>query len=198
MTTAALTPGYRLILPPGFLLFPVRDRSDEEIVQLVRDHYRSLPRDSFAPRIDRVAEQILSIARPARAAAVIDLIVPMGVPWRAPVSVGTALSVTAPAASSEWEALPGAHLDTHAGPAVREAITHPIAAVPEEITRRRTVQFTWRIPGDDRLLVAVSTVSAAGDPELEPLVDALVELSDLILTTMRWADAPSPAPEETA
>lgn len=194
----AAPPRYRLILPPGFLLFPVRDRTDAEISQMVHEHYRSLPRDSFGPRIDRVAEQILSVARPARDSAVVDLIVPMGVPWRAPVSVATALSVTVPASAAEWEGLAGERVDTQAGPAVREETSHPAPSDADDISRRRTVQFTWRIPEDDRLLVAVSTVSAAGDPELDPLVDGLVELSDLMMTTMRWDDPASSTPREDA
>lgn len=187
-------PRYRVVLPPGFLLFGVRDRSDDEIAAMVRDYYRSLPRDSFGPRIDRVADQLLSIARPARDAQVVDLIVPMGVPWRAPVSIATALSVSA--AGAAWEGLSGDMIDTQAGPAVREEVAHPAEGV-DEITRRRTVRFTWRIPGDDRLLTAVSTVSAAGDPALDPLIDGLVELGDLILTTMRWDDGTDRPDERT-
>ncbi len=188
---------YRVILPPGFLLFPVRDRTDEQIAQIVRDHYRSLPKDSYGPRIERVAEHILAAARPARAAAVIDLILPMGVAWRAPVSVATALSIAPGGSSSLWAGLPGESVKTLAGPAVRQETDHPIEPddAPDEIIRRRTVQFSWVAPGTDRLLTAVSTVSAAADADLEPLVEGLVELSDLMMTTLRWDAAESAHPE---
>ena len=38
-------PRYRLVLPPGFLLIPVAHSTDDEIADLVRRHYRDLPRD---------------------------------------------------------------------------------------------------------------------------------------------------------
>ncbi|HEX5857517.1 MAG TPA: hypothetical protein VFY91_05350 [Microbacterium sp.] len=193
-------PRYRLVLPPGFVLFPVRDRTDDEIAAMVREHYRSLPRDSFGPRIDRVAEQILEIVRPAREAQVLDLVVPMGVPWRAPVSLGIALSVASPSSGAgAWDSLPGERLETEAGPAVRTTERFPSAEDPREITRLAGTQYVWRVPGDDaRLLLGVHTISGAGDPDLQPVVEALQELSDLILETMRWDEHdPSPA-DDTA
>jgi hypothetical protein len=190
VTDAATSPRYRVVLPPGFLLFPVRDLDDAQLAQLVRDHYRSLPRDTFGPRIESVAEQIVAVARPARSASVIDLILPMGVPWRAPVSVAIALSLSAPGAASFDDDVAGERIDTEAGVAMRDETSHPIDdARPDEIVRRRTVQFTWAVPGTTQLLTAVSTVSAAADPELEPLVEGLVELSDLMMTTLRWDTA---------
>ena len=78
-------PRYRLVLPPGFLLIPVAHSTDDDIADLVRRHYRDLPRDSYGPQIDRTAAQLVASARSAREAGVLDLIVPMGVPWRAPV-----------------------------------------------------------------------------------------------------------------
>jgi hypothetical protein len=189
--TVAAPPRYRLVLPPGFVLFPVRDKSDDEIAAMVREHYRSLPRDSFGPRIDRVAEQILQIVRPAREAKVLDLVVPMGVPWRAPVSLGIALSVATPATGAgAWESLEGERVETQAGPAVRTTERFPAPADTREIARLAGTQYVWRVPGDDaRLLMGVHTISGAGDPELEPVVQALQQLSDLILETMRWDDA---------
>lgn len=195
--TDVAPPRYRLVLPPGFVLFPVRDKTDDEIAAIVREHYRSLPRDSFGPRIDRVAEQILEIVRPAREAKVLDLVVPMGVPWRAPISLGIALTVAAPGAGA-WGGLPGERVETEAGPAVRTTERFPAAEDPREITRLAGTQYVWRVPGDDaRLLMGVHTISGAGDPDLEPVVEALQELSDLILETMRWDERDAGAADLT-
>jgi hypothetical protein len=188
-------PRYRVVLPPGFLLFPVRDKTDDEIAEMVRAHYRGLPRDTFGPRIERVADQILGAVRTARDARVLDLIVPMGVPWRAPVSLGIALSVAAPDAGATWEGLEGERVETDAGAAVRRRDRYEPSDDPEQIMPLARSRFAWRIPGDrDRLLAGVCTVSGASDPELLPLVDALVELGELMLQTIRWEDPPREEP----
>ena len=187
--TVAAPPRYRLVLPPGFVLYPVRDKTDAEIAAMVRAHYRSLPRDSYGPRIDRAADQLLAVVRPAREASVIDLVVPMGVPWRAPVSMGIALSVVSPPAPADeaWAATAGDRVETQAGPAAREARYDTPPADPAELGRLATVQYTWRIPGDEsRLLTAVYTISGSSDPELAPIAAALEELCDLILESLRW------------
>ena len=38
MTAPPVAPRYRVVLPPGFLLLPVQDATDDEIAQTVRDH----------------------------------------------------------------------------------------------------------------------------------------------------------------
>ena len=86
MTAPPVAPRYRVVLPPGFLLLPVQDATDDEIAQTVRDHYRALPRDTYGPRIDRVAAQLVASAHLARDARVLDLILPMGVPNVARIS----------------------------------------------------------------------------------------------------------------
>ena len=86
-----------------------------------------------------------------------------------------------------WGGLPGERVETEAGQAVRTTERFPAAEDPREITRLAGTQYVWRVPGDDaRLLMGVHTISGAGDPDLEPVVEALQELSDLILETMRW------------
>lgn len=189
MTAPPVAPRYRVVLPPGFLLLPVQDATDDEIAQTVRDLYRALPRDTYGPRIDRVAAQLVASAHLARDARVLDLILPMGVPWRAPVSLAIAISV---AADTRDPAAPGApgrdRIDTEAGPAVRELERFTAPADPDELAPLVRLRFTWQVPGSDRALFAVCTVSGKGDPELTPLTDGLVELGDLILRTIRWTD----------
>lgn len=187
--SALAPPRYRVVLPPGFLLFPVRARSDAEIAAIVREHYRDLPRDTYGPRIDRTVAQVVASARAARDAGVLDLIVPMGVPWRAPVSFAIALSVTAEqGGTASWGELEGERVRTDAGEAVRTLDRFPPPPESDELGPLARIRCAWRMPQDERMLVGVCTVSGSADPELAPVVEGLIELGDLMLQTIRWAE----------
>lgn len=182
-------PRYRLVLPPGFLLIPVGHSTDDEITALVRRHYRDLPRDSYGPQIDRTAAQLVAAARSAREAGVLDLIVPMGVPWRAPVSLAIAISTgTAPAVDDPEPSASeiSETVTTSAGEAVRATERFAVPTKADEMAPLMRVRFRWPIPDSDRHLLAVCTISGTVDPELAPIVDALAELGDLLLQTLRW------------
>ncbi|WP_232783974.1 MULTISPECIES: hypothetical protein [Microbacterium] len=188
--TEIAPPRYRLVLPPGFLLIPVARSTDAEIADLVRRHYRDLPRDSYGPQIDRTAAQLVASARSARNAGVLDLIVPMGVPWRAPVSLAIAISTgPAPTTPEDEEASASEvreSVTTSAGQAERETARFAAPADTAEMAPLLRLRFAWPIPGTDRRLRAVCTVSGTADPQLAPIVDALAELGDLLLRTLRW------------
>lgn len=182
-------PRYRLVLPPGFLLIAVARSTDEEIADLVHRHYRNLPRDSYGPQVTRTAAQLVASARSARDAGVLDLVVPMGVPWRAPVSLAIAIS-TGPAPTGDSAESSASEVSenviTSAGEAVR--VTEKFAA-PESADKMVPLvrmRLEWPIPASDRQLLAVCTISGRADPELAPIVDGLVELGDLLLRTLRW------------
>jgi len=185
-------PGYRLVLPPGFLLIPVARSTDVEITDLVRRHYRDLPRDSYGPQIDRTAAQLVASARSARNAGVLDLVVPMGVPWRAPVSLAIAISTgpAGPAPTADDAELSASEVSetvtTSAGTAVRATERFAVPDTAGEMAPLIRMRFGWPIPGSDRQLLAVCTISGRADPELTPIIDALAELGDLLLRTLRW------------
>lgn len=182
-------PRYRLVLPPGFLLIPVAHSTDDDITALVRRHYRDLPRDSYGPQIDRTAAQLVAAARSAREAGVLDLIVPMGVLWRAPVSLAIAISTgTAPAVDDPEPSASeiSETVTTSAGEAVRATERFAVPTRADEMAPLMRVRFRWPIPDSDRQLVAICTISGTVDPELAPIVDALAELGDLLLQTLRW------------
>ncbi len=184
-------PSYRLILPPGFLLIPVARSTDDDIADLVRKHYRDLPRDSYGPQIDRTAAQLVASARSARDAGVLDLIVPMGVPWRAPVSLAIAISTGPAPVPAVGDAEPSASevsetVSTSAGEAVRATERFALPENADEMAPLMRMRFQWPIPDSDRELLAVCTISGKADPELAPIVDGLAELGDLLLRTLRW------------
>jgi hypothetical protein len=173
---------YRVVVPPGWILLPVRDRTDHEIRDMITERYRDLPRDSSGPHISRLADAIVSAARTARSAHVVDILLPLGTPWRAPVSASIALAVGTDAAEPT-----GSTVETEAGTAWREEPTIPRSET--DLSTRRRVTYQWRIPNlDHGLLVATASVVGPDDAELLPIVDAITDLCEAILATIRWSD----------
>lgn len=171
---------YRVVVPPGWILLPVRDRTDAEIRELIVERYRDLPRDSAGPHISRLADAIVAAARTARSAQVVDILLPLGTPWRAPVSASIALAVGSDAATP-----PGAQIETEAGVAWREE--PPLVSTGADLSTRRRITYQWRIPGlENGLLVGTASVVAPDDPELHPIVDGVADLCEAILATVRW------------
>ena len=183
MTTASRAQwGYRIVLPPGWLLLPVRDRTDAELHRLIMDQYREAPRDSAMPFISRLADAVIAGIRTARDVDVVDVILPLGAAWGSAVSTSIALAIGKDRMPDDGELV-----ETEAGEAVRTERQR----TPESL---RSVEYVWRIPAsEDSLLVATFSIVGDDDPELAPIVDALTTLCDAVLSTLRW----DPTPEET-
>ena len=171
---------YRVVVPPGWILLPVRDRSDAEIRSMIVDRYRDLPRDSAGPHVERLADAVVSAARTARSAQVVDILLPLGTPWRAPASASIALAVATGTAE-----LPGTPVETEAGTAWREEL--PTGADGSDISTRRRITYQWHLPGGHGgFLIGTASIVAPGDEALLPIVDALADLCEAILATIRW------------
>ncbi|MCR2813178.1 hypothetical protein NQ166_11725 [Microbacterium sp. zg.Y1090] len=188
MTAAAAGVSYRVVLPPGWLLLPVRDCSDDELRRLITDQYAHLPRDSAGPYIGRLADAVVDGARQARRLDVIDILLPLGTPWQAPVSTSIAIAV----GRDDDAGLAGEVVETAAGDAWRVQLERPDQAL-------RRVEYVWRVPDAAGMLLAAS-FSIVGDdePELQPIVDALTGLCDAIVATVRWDDDPPATTEAPA
>ena len=171
---------YRVVVPPGWILLPVRDRTDAEIRDLITERYRDLPRDSASPLISRLADAIVAAARTARSAQVVDILLPLGTPWRAPVSASIALAV-----GIEAVELTGEAVETEAGTAWREEPS--LSASDTELSTRRRLVYQWHIPGlENGILIGTASVVGPDDVELGPIVDAVADLCEAILATIRW------------
>lgn len=171
---------YRVAVPPGWMLLAVRDKTDDELRDTILDRYRDLPRDSAGPIVSRLADAVVDAARRARDAGAVDIVLPLGTPWKAPVSASIAIAVGSDATDPDGEVV-----ETEAGQAWRRSV----AVSGEGMSARRRIEYTWRIPrSSDRLLVATATVVGAEDPRLEPIVDALSDLCEAIMVTIRWAE----------
>lgn len=166
---------YRVIVPPGWLLLPVRDFSDEQLIDLIVDQFRDLPRDSAGPHLRRLAANIVEGFSHARQVNVIDVILPLGTAWVAPISTSIALAV----AEGDDQGL-GDEIETEAGIAVRTRLDNLDDAVAR-------IEYVWRMPSDEpQLLVGVFSIVGEVDDESRPIVEGLIELCDMILSTLRW------------
>lgn len=192
-------PAYRLILPPGFVLLRVRAPDlAAEVRDVVNRAYGKGLDDRTRGRLRRVEASLVDALRIARERGAVDVVLPLGTPWRLPVSLAL---VFAPVRSAEDDdAGPSAtRVATRAGEAVRSVVDHvrddPAAiAFPVALPAHppggalRTVHHVWTVPGTaGGGLVGTFTVSGAPDVELGPLVDELTELGDTIMASVRWS-----------
>ncbi|WP_166851398.1 hypothetical protein [Isoptericola sp. BMS4] len=197
--SGASTPGYALVLPPGFVLIPAQGDVEADVREVVRRHYRDRLDDRNRGQVRRLERSLVATVDSARDRGVVDVVLPLGVPWRAPVSLALAFAPAgqggAPAAG------PGSTtVRTRAGEARREIVEHddgspqaPDVELPGESPggALRTVHHVWDPPSTDvQALVGTFTVSGSADPELAPLVDQLTELGDTMMASLRWRDAP--------
>lgn len=180
-------------------MLPVGEGADKAIDAFLDGRFADAPRDSSAPLKARLRNALRVLAKDAERVGGIDMIMPIGTPWNAPMSAGIVLSVAgtrAPAGESAAELLdalavgsPGSiKVETNAGSAVREQIEISRGDVEADaIVPMRTVHHNWPIPAQPgRFLIGSLTVSGSGDPELEPLIDALTGLYDAMMGSLEW------------
>jgi hypothetical protein len=187
---------YSVVVPPGFIRIP-GGASPETALALVLDQ---LAVTEALPEFETRFVDAMRRAGEADAHhAVLDTFVTAG-----PLSdVGVACSVvfaavlTVASEHSDLDRLLLARISGGASalvvggdPAVAWELEAPVLAEPERVLRRRAVLS--RVVGHDDLLVSiVCTVVGDEGPELprrREVADALVELFDAMLTTVRWRD----------
>ncbi|AEG45553.1 hypothetical protein [Isoptericola variabilis] len=198
---------YALILPPGFVLIPAQGDVEADVRAVVKRHYGAHLNDRTRGRVRRLEQSLVATVSSAKERGVVDVVLPLGVPWRVPVSLAAAF---APARhGGEPVAGPGSTtVRTRAGDARREVVEHDRddrveldVDLPEPAPGGplRTVHHVWESParGVDRL-VGTFTISGSADPELAPMVDALTELGDTIMASLRWRGIDTDTTEESA
>lgn len=198
---------YSLVLPPGFVLIPVQGDVEATVRRVVKQHYGAITDDRTRGRVRRLERSLVAAVLSAREQGVVDVVLPLGVPWQVPVSLSLAF---APARSGAApDASPGSTtVVTRGGEARREVVEHDAGTRPEIEVQLpgdspggalRTVHHVWEAPapGLDHL-VGTFTVSGSDDPELAPMVDALTELGDTIMASLRWGGGEDADTAETA
>lgn len=191
---------YTLVLPPGFVLIPVQGDTKAQVETVIRGFYGKIADDRMRGRVRMLERSLVQVATQAKDKGVVDLVLPLGVPWQAPVSLSCTF---APALLSGPAVGPSAtEVTTRAGQAMREVVAHEAGAPLPELdgvdlpggpgpgsgsSPLRTVHHVWEPPVPDvGRLIGTFTIAGSDDPELAPLVDALTELGDTIMASLAW------------
>ncbi|WP_275002152.1 hypothetical protein [Promicromonospora iranensis] len=191
---------YTLVLPPGFVLVPVQGDTKANVATVLRGFYGKIADDRMRGRVRMLERSLVHVATQAKDKGVVDLVLPLGVPWQAPVSLSCTFApalLTGPAVGPD-----ATEVTTRAGQAMREVVLHEADAQLPDLdgldlpggsgadssnSPLRTVHHVWEPPVPDvGRLIGTFTIAGSDDPELAPLVDALTELGDTIMSSLAW------------
>ena len=198
MSAVRSAASYSIVLPPGWRRIPLRTGTEKAIRGVVREAVASLPRDAppdkVGPHRLELERRLTSMAQRARGKGGIDLYVPVGPVYRAPVaasflvselSLGPAgpASVAASMAAEDdtWQPVTldgadGLRVERTAGPAPGDGV---------EFASRR-VDYVLPVPGRPGCWLAISfSTLGGGDPDDE-IARLLTELFDAIMSTFGW------------
>ncbi|MGW0813279.1 hypothetical protein ACWD00_08520 [Streptomyces viridiviolaceus] len=204
-TMARAPIGYSIILPPGWVGIPLRDKkaTDVAVRKIVGEACEGLP--SNFPR-DKVTRYRLEVERrlrrgieQARTGAGLDMYLPVYRPGRTPLGASFVVAeITAPNNSSKdsqnilslmadksttdhYESVTVAEVT-----AVRRDSVVAGGVQEDAESASRRVDYVMPVPHDpDRWVVVSFSTVGAGDPEDE-IAEASTELFDAIMTTFRW------------
>lgn len=204
---------YTVLLPPGWQRLPV-GQGGHEAIRAVLDHtFRNVPPDTAGPFRCELEKVLLAQLEQARRQHGLDLYLPVGGLRGRPVAASFIVSHLPPANLSgdadevavqvmtelaDGDARSAAEPVNVAGmPALRtDRLAAPELRPPFGVERTsRRVHYVVPVPeGGGFLVVAFSTVasepSTDADGRPEPLLsDALVDLFDAVMTTLRWRHA---------
>ena len=190
--------GYNLTLPPGWERIPVRDGSDAAIRDILDRAFEGLPADKYGPFRRELAAGLAQHVKEAQQAHGLDVYLPVGGIRGLPVAASFAVAHLPPGGPGEEEpvAVLAEVADGFAGATTTEVAETPalridrlVAADPGrqhnvDLPTRR-VNYVVPVPANDGWLL-VSFSVAIDESAAEGLADALVELFDAIVSTLRW------------
>lgn len=191
-------PGYSIVLPPGWHRIPLRSGTDRAIRGAVRAAFADLPRDAPQDKVGpyrlQMERQLARAARQARDKGGIDMYLPVGPVYQAPVaasfvvselSLGPAnpaeVAVLLTAEDDAWKPVTadgadGVRVERTAGPRPDDGIDFG----------SRRVDYVVPVPGrPGRWLAIAFSTFGAGDPG-DRVAGLLTELFDAIMSTFRW------------
>jgi hypothetical protein len=189
--------GYVLTLPPGWERIPVRDGTDEAIRDILDRAFGHLPADRYGPIRRELAAGLAQQVMDAREAHGLDLYLPVGGIRGLPVAASFAVAHLPPgSADDEPAAVLGALADGFGTATAAEVASTPALrverAVPSDPGRQHNVDLPTKrvdyvvpVPGNAGWLLVTFSV-AADESAAAGLADALVELFDAVVSTLRW------------
>jgi hypothetical protein len=190
--------GYSLVLPPGWHKIPLRTGTTKAIRSAIKDALASLPRnappDKVSPYRMELERRLTQMARQARGNGGIDLYLPIGPVYQAPVAASFLVSELSleTVDPSEVTTLLAAEKDTWQtvtvddADALRVERTADIATADGADLASRRADYVLPVPGRPGrwLAIAFSTLGG-GDPD-DDIAKLLTELFDSVMLTFRW------------
>lgn len=189
--------GYLLTLPPGWERIPVREGSDEVIRDILDRAFADLPADRYGPFRRELATGLTQHVTEARQAHALDVYLPVGGIRGLPVAASFAVAHLPPRSDDEEPVAVLAQLANGFGDtSTAEVAGTPVLRVARQVAAdpgrqhdvdlpTRRVDYIAPVPQNAGWLlisfsVAVDEAAAAG------LAEALIELFDAIVSTLRW------------
>jgi hypothetical protein len=190
--------GYSVVLPPGWRKIPLRTGTEKAIRAVIREAFATLPRDAppdkVGPHRLQLERMLTRMVRDARSKGGIDLYLPAGPVYGAPLaasfivselSLGPAdpASVAAmlEAADDAMEAVTvngadGLRAERTAGPSPEHDV---------DFASRR-VDYILPVPGRPSRWLAVAFSTLGGGSPEDDIAILLAELFDAVMSTFRW------------
>jgi hypothetical protein len=190
--------GYSLVLPPGWRRIPLRGGTEWAIRSAVKQALAAAPRDAPVDRIGpyrlELDRRLAALARRARAAGGIDLYLPVGPVYDAPVAASFLVSelslkpVTPSLVSSVLTSEDDTWQPVTADGSDGLRIERSVAASPAEEAAHasRCVDYMLPVPGrPGRWLTFAFSTLGAGNPD-DHIAHLLTDLFDAIMLTFSW------------
>lgn len=190
--------GYSLVLPPGWRKIPLRTDTEKAIRAAAREAFAEMsydaPPDSVGPRRLELERHLTQTARHARGKGGVDLYLPVGPVYQAPVGASFVVSElylgpadpasVAAAIAGEDDSWQPITLDSTGGLRVeRTAQPAPAEGVG---AGSRHVDYVVPVPGrPGRWLVTAFSTLGGGDPDDE-IARLMTDLFDAIMSTFGW------------
>jgi hypothetical protein len=190
--------GYSLVLPPGWRRIPLRAGTQKAIRAAVKEALATVPRDAPQDRIGpqrlELERRLQAVTQQARSKGGIDIYLPVGPVYAAPVAASflvseLSLKAAAPPAVVAWIA---SEDDTWQPVPVDGAdglrVERAVAADPADDSQpgSRRVDYVVPVPGrPGSWLVAAFSTLGGGSPHDE-LAQLLTDLFDAIMITFSW------------
>jgi hypothetical protein len=192
-------PGYRLILPPGWVKIPLREDPQAAIDRILDTSFADLPRDEVWQVRRELRERLLDQIKTASDNEGVDLYLPVErvhgvtIPASFVVAVLPFAAIESPSAEDVlalWiaESADAAPVDVDGSLAARAERIEPGVAGAEDgsqfPSRRVDYLIRFPVPADVWLTISFSTI---GDGRADSDFTAMmVELFDAVVGTFRW------------
>lgn len=188
--------GYSLVLPPGWRRIPLRTGTEKAIRAAVKEALATLPREAPQDRIGlqrlELERRLTALTRQARGKGGIDIYLPIGPVYSAPVAASFLVSELSlkPSAPARVAAIIAREDDTWQ-PVTLDGIDglrveHAAQADLTDNPASHCVDYVIPVPGrPGRWLAAAFSTLGGGSPDDE-VARLLTELFDAIMLTFSW------------